>query len=528
MNKEKAKQWLFCLSLLVIFLVLLVASINNIEDELKKETIKIISSTDNQDLEEFVMKYATANNVNIEIEYAGTIEIMEKLNLGEKYDAVWASNSMWLYMLDSNIKTSNSKIISVNPVVFGIRREKAEELGFVNKDVYLSDILNAIKEGNLKFAMNSATQTNTGACAYLGFLSVLSGKPEVLTEKYLEDEEIKNNLKELFKGVKRTSGSEDFLEEMYIDEECDAIVTYETSIISINKKINSKDDQLYAIYTEDGVSISDSVFAYLGENNTNKESEFLKLQAYLLSEEGQNELIKTGRRVWYGGIKEDVDKTVFNPEWGIDTSKYITPIKFPPTQVIKKSLGMYQSELRKPVHILFALDYSGSMAGTGNTQLVNAMSYILDVEKASENYMQFSSEDRISIIFFSDKVTEPLTINDGADTKAILKTISSTSPSGGTNIYDTVSKAVDYLDTEDMEKYNVSIVLMTDGEGNNGTYKDMVSAINKAKNTIPVYSIMFGSASDQQLNDIATLTKGKVFDGRVNLLQAFKIVRGYN
>ena len=45
--------------------------------------------------------------------------------------------------------------------------------------------------------------------------------------------------------------------------------------------------------------------------------------------------MKTGRRVWYGGTNENADKTVFNPNWGIDTSKYIVPVKYPSTEVIK-------------------------------------------------------------------------------------------------------------------------------------------------------------------------------------------------
>jgi len=153
----------------------------NLSTEITKENIRIISSTDNRDLENILYDYAEENNINISIDYAGTLEIMEKLNSGEKYDAVLASNSMWLYMLD-NISTIDSKIISMNPVVFGIKKSKAEELGFVGNEVKLEDILNAIKNGKLKFAMTSATQTNTGACAYLGFLSVLSGNPEILTE----------------------------------------------------------------------------------------------------------------------------------------------------------------------------------------------------------------------------------------------------------------------------------------------------------------------------------------------------------
>lgn len=527
MNRSKyLGLTIFCF-LIFSFIFVFTVAISNLSNEITKETIRIISSTDNRDLESILIDYAKDNNINIEIDYAGTLEIMERLNSGESYDAVWASNSMWLYMLD-NISTSNSKIISMNPVVFGIKKSKAKELGFVGNEVKLEDILNAIKDGKLKFAMTSATQTNTGACAYLGFLSVLSGNPEILTEDYLNDENIRENLKALFNGVNRTSGSEEFLEEMYINGDCDAIVTYETSIIDINKKIKDEDNTIYAVYTQDGVSISDSVFAYLGEANSLNEEAFLKLQSYLLSNEGQNEFIKKGRRVWYGGIKEDVDKSIFNPEWGIDTTKYITPIKFPSAQVIKKALGVYQSELRKPTHIVFALDYSGSMTGSGIAQLREAMDFILTEEKASENYLQFSKKDKISFIMFSSKVDKPIEINNGLDTEEILEVINTKVPRGGTNIYDTVSKSIELLDKENIQEYNVSVVLMTDGEGNDGSYSNMTDTIKNAKNKIPVYSIMFGSADSEQLSKIAQLTSGKVFDGRTNLLEAFKIVRGYN
>ena len=55
---------------------------------------------------------------------------MDKLNSGEKYDAVWTANSIWLYMLDSDVKVSNSKYTSVNPIVFGIKKSKAKVVRF--------------------------------------------------------------------------------------------------------------------------------------------------------------------------------------------------------------------------------------------------------------------------------------------------------------------------------------------------------------------------------------------------------------
>ena len=39
---------------------------------------------------------------------------------------------------------------------------------------------------------------------------------------------------------------------------------------------------------------------------------------------------------------------------------------------------------------------------------------------------------------------------------------------------------------------------------------------------------MFGSASTSQLRNIAELTNATVFDGRTDLVHAFKEVRGYN
>ena len=69
---------------------------------------------------------------------------------------------------------------------------------------------------------------------------------------------------------------------------------------------------------------------------------------------------------------------------------------------------------------------------------------------------------------------------------------------------------------------------MTDGASNSGSLAQLRSSYNAIKKDIPIYSIMFGDASSYQLEGIAELTNAKVFDGRTNLLEAFKQVRGYN
>ena len=69
---------------------------------------------------------------------------------------------------------------------------------------------------------------------------------------------------------------------------------------------------------------------------------------------------------------------------------------------------------------------------------------------------------------------------------------------------------------------------MTDGESNNGTYQNLSNYYKNANSNIPIYSITFGASSEKQLQAIADLTNGKVFDGKSGLKQAFKEVRSYN
>ena len=540
-NKKRDKAYEF--AIIAVFLILMSVflmiagsdsddiKISNIKQATSKNsTFKLISSTENKDLDKVLKDFAKSKNIDLEIDYAGTIDIMQKLNSGEQYNGVWVSNSIWLYMLDSNkIKISNSKSTSINPVVFGITKEKAKELGFVDKDIYTKDIVEAIKNGKLKFSMSNPTQTNTGATAYLGLLMTLAGNPEVLQEYNLEDENLKAELKALFSGLERSSGSEDFLEELFLKGNYEAVVTYEFSIINMNKKLVAEGKEpLYIVYPIDGVSISDSPIAYIKQDSGNNEEFFKELQGYILSNEGQQILASKGRRTWYGGTKKDVDQTVFNKEWGIDTTKYIVPIKFPNTEIIKKALGIYQSELRKPVHTVFCLDYSGSMSGDGYNQLKEAMEYILTEEKASNDMLQFTSKDKISVIPFNGYILGKWHTDDGSYTKELLDNISNLRPSGATNIYETAEEAIELLKDEDMEKYNVSVILMTDGMSNVGNFRSFSKYYKYLNKDIPIYSIMFGDAYENELEDIANLTNAKVFDGKKDLLKAFKEVRGYN
>ena len=533
MKNRKTKIIPIIIGLLLIYGVI-VALGDSLSDHSKgyepysDKVFKLISSSENEVFDKELLKYAEKQNIDLNIEYADTLDIVDRLNEGEKFDAVWVSNSIWLYRLDSNVvSVKNSKSTSITPIVFGIKKSKAEELGFINKEVYMKDLLSAIEAGKLKFSMSNPTKTNSGASAYLGIVSTLAGNPEVLTEKMLNDETLKEEIKAFFSGTDRTSGDEDYLEELFLNGDYDAVMTYESSIININKKLEKeKKEPLYAIYPVDGVSISDSPFAYIDNKIDTKKEEFDKLQSYILSDSGQKLLAKYGKRTWYGGTKKDADQSVFNKEWGIDTTKYISPVKYPSTNVIKKALVMYQTEFRKPIHVVFCLDYSGSIYKSGYKELLESMDYIL-TDEASNELIQFSSSDQIDVLAFNSDVQSLGHTDNGEKTEELLRNIHEYDTGGSTALYPAAKEAIEIL-SRDGSDLGKTVILMTDGDGNVGRYSDLKNTYNEVNKDIPIYSIMFGSANEDQLEKMAKLSNGKVFNGKTDLVAAFKEVRGYN
>lgn len=529
--KKKDKIIIIVLSVMLVIYAMKNMNINIINSISfsTNNDLNILSSYENADLEDSIKSYAKKKKINLKFTYMGDLDIIDELNINSKsYDAVWIANSMWLYMLDNTYLVSDSKSISISPVVFGVKKNKATELGLTSNNVSNEDILNLIMENKLKYVMPSATKTNTGATAYIGFLNSLAGNPEILTESHLDNEELINKLTNLFKGVERVSGDENFLKEMFLkNDEYEAVISDEASLININKTLKTQGkEELYLIYPTDGVAINDSTFGFIS-NDEKKEDKFLTIQNYLLSEDGQKMLNDVGRRTWYGGTNNNADKNVFNKDWGIDTTKYLNVTRFPSKKVMTKAINLYIEAIRKPTHTIFCLDYSGSMYGTGIEELRNAMKYILDYNEASADKLQFSKKDKITVITFSSNVSNVWTTNSGYETEPLIKNIEGFGVGGGTALYDAIKKGLAILNDE-TDDYTKTIIAMTDGAVNIGSFEDLSNNYHSLNKEIPVYSITFGNANEKELRRIATLTNAKVFDGKTDLLRAFKEVRGYN
>ena len=493
-------------------------------------TLHILSGSENKELEGIIAECAQKANVKIEMAYKGSVDIMRELQNGTPdYDAVWPASSIWISLGDNNHLVKHNEPISLTPVVFGIRKSLATKLGFTDKDVSVKDILAAIKEGKISFCMTSATQSNSGASSYIGFLYALLGKQEGMTVQDLDDPNLQAQIQELLGGVERSSGSSDWLKELFLTRDYDAMVNYESLIMDTNVQLEKEGKEpLYIVYPYDGLSIADSPLGYVDHRDGKKEEAFLAFQQCLLSEEMQSEIEAAGRRIRANGVS-DKNKAVFREEWGVNTEKILAPIKMPDVEVLMKALNIYQTDFKKPSFNIYCLDFSGSMEGDGHEQLMEAMEQILIQKYARQNLLQANDGEVNIVIPFNAEVIDVLYADDSSDQalEKLYQQIEAYQTGGGTNIYTAARKALELADEYDLSQYTPAIILMTDGQsvhdlgGFEQQYKEY--AID-----IPVFAIAFGDADYGQLEEIAELTGARVFDGTKNLSEAFRSVKGYN
>ena len=492
--------------------------------------IRILSGSENQELETIIQECSEATGVEIQMEYKGSVDIMRELENGAPdYDAVWPASSIWVSMGDTGHLIKHSQSISMTPVVFGIRESLAEKLGFVGEKVSVNDILTAIRDGEMSFCMTSATQSNSGASAYIGFLYALLGKQEGLTSEDLQKPDLQADIRELLSGVERSSGSSDWLKDMFLEGDYDAMVNYECLIIDANQQLEEEGkESLYVVYPYDGLSIADSPLGYVDHGDAEKEEAFLAVQEYLLSDKTQAEIEATGRRINAGGVSKE-NQDVFNRDWGIDTERILSPIQMPEAAVLTEALNIYQTSFKKPSLNIYCLDFSGSMSGTGEEQLKEAMAQILLQENARKNFLQANAGEVNEVVFFDDTILDVQAAADDSDEALaeLNQKVADFQIAGGTDIYRAAAEALEIASGYDLTNYTPAIILMTDGRSNYN-YSNFEEVWNRYEEDIPIFSITFGDADPGQLEELAKISGGRVFDGTKDLTAAFRSVKGYN
>ena len=494
------------------------------------EPLRILAGSENKILEPTLAAFTKSSGVPVEMVYRGSVDIMLELQNGAAaYHAVWPANSLWIE-LSGNKAVRGATSITRSPVVFGIKRSKVAKLGLVaGQPLPIRRMLELARSGQLRFLMTSPTQSNSGAMAFLGGLHALVGREDAVTQTDLESPELGKNIQDFLAAVDRTSASSGWLKDLYVGNPglFDALVNYEATLIEANQElVAKKEEPLIVFYPADGQAIADSPLAFLARDDNSREADFNALRDYLLSPAVQSRLGELGRRT--GLVGTETIASAFKPEWGLDTTRILQPFPLPAAPVVRSALGLYQTTFKRPSLTAFVLDFSGSMQGVGERQLKSAMQLILVEEEANKYLLRTGRRDVTLVVPFDGKPRpfQSAAGNDPAQLDGLRTFVQQQQVGGGTDIYAGARAALAELAKhKGVEDYQTAIILMTDGKSE-GSFDDFKR--DWEKNPVPVFTIMFGQADPTQLERISKLTRARSFDGRKDLVAAFREARGYN
>jgi Ca-activated chloride channel family protein len=471
-----------------------------------------------------------ATGLDLAFTYSGTLDAIDRIAGGDRFDALWVSHGKYLAMNDAmkgRILAQEKTMLS--PVLLGLKTSKAQALGWDRQEPTWKDIADAARAGKFTFGMTNPTSSNTGLTATIGLAAALANNPDSLTEA-----DVKNpRLSDFFRGQSLTSGSSGWLAEIYERDQSkvDGIINYESVLLSLNAG-GKLSEPLTLVYPKEGIITADYPLMLL---NAERRADYDKLVAYLRGRDFQT---KMSARTLRRPINPDADMSPAIPK------RTLIELPFPgQPSLISSLLDSFLSDVRIPGSSRYVLDLSGSMEGDRIAGLRRAMLLLAsNASTGTDRYARFQNREEVGIITFSTApaatVLFPMGSTPEQNERArtdITQFINPLQAKGDTAIYSSVQQALTELGQERahrQEKRYYTVVLMTDGENNRGLsqqeFADWYRSQGESVRGIPVFPILFGEGSTQELGDLATLTGGRLFDSRSNTLAAvFKEIRGY-
>ncbi len=502
-------------------------------------TLRVLAGSELQDLQPVLDEAQKATGVSVKFEWTGTLDGADAVSSGRadgKYDAVWFPSNQYLRLDQAGkSKVLTETPVMVSPVAIGVRSSVLADLGWGDgSKVTWAQIGDAAAGGKLAYGMSDPSRSNSGFSTLVAVASAFSGAGAALTEADVQ--KATPQLKQFFTGQKMTSGSSGWLAQAYAKAEpgrIGALVNYESVLLSMNKTLPA-DRQLTVVRPVDGVVSADYPLSLLSSSGEAQHDAFKRLTAYLLKDDVQKRISETTlRRPVSAGAA---------PAAGLPTDRR-KELPFPGTRAVADGLlASYQNDLRRPSRTVYVLDTSGSMMGQRLDSLKTALGRLTGADD-TRGLRRFRNREQVSLLSFASKVkwtkshvVPPSGSSPGPETElaAINADVQSLQAEGGTALYDSLEQAYKVIEQQQAEAHDdrfTSIVLMTDGESNEGAtdgdFRKFHDALPAAEKSIPIFPIKFGEAAVGQLQGIADVSGGKLFDGGGSLDGVFEEIRGY-
>jgi Ca-activated chloride channel family protein len=491
-------------------------------------TLHILAGSELKDVEPLFPDILAKTGINLVFDYIGTLDGAEKVaGGGAGGDSLaWFSSTKYLALLpNGSSRIVAQQRIALSPVVLGVKRSRARQLGWENNaNVTWKDVAQAANTGKFSFGMTNPASSNSGFSALVGVAAAFSGTASALTVNDINADQ----LKQFFSGQHLTAGSSGFLADTFVADQSrvDGIINYESVLLGLNAG-GKLSEPLDLVYPKDGIITADYPLTLL---DSGKRDQYNSLVSYFQSADVQRRLMTdTNRRPTTAGVALD----------SRFPTQTLIELPFPgQLSVVDTLIERYLDVFSRPTHTVYVLDLSGSREGPRLDSLKAAFKLLTDPNATgTSRFARFRSREKVTLVTFSTDVidVQTFTVNDAnnpADQAPITNYVDALQAGGNTAIYSAMDRAYQIVGQQRPGAPGdfFSVVLMTDGENNSGESSgDFLNSVRAANLTsVPAFPILFGEGDVSQLNQIASATGGKVFDGRSgNLADVFKQIRGY-
>ena len=130
----------------------------------------VLAGSELRDIEPLLQKAAQAAGVPLRLSYAGALDIVERVNAGERFDAILPASGAYPALALATKPLSREKLF-YSRVALGVKAAKLKQLGWDTKAPTWGDIAQAAGAGKLHYAMTNPTSSNTGMSALFAVAS---------------------------------------------------------------------------------------------------------------------------------------------------------------------------------------------------------------------------------------------------------------------------------------------------------------------------------------------------------------------
>ncbi|WP_459934079.1 substrate-binding domain-containing protein [Fundidesulfovibrio butyratiphilus] len=472
------------------------------------DTLTLITCNEASFLEPHLRRLARKEGFHLNLRYMAVQELVRELAKGQnaQADAVIAPCAEWLALAEVQSPGVLGKPVAVMnlPVALGVRQSQAQALGLEASGVDADRLCALAAEGKFTFLLSSPSQSGAGLAVYLGMVRALSGGTDPATLS----PEAKEKLKAFFSGVSRSAGSHLWVKSLFETGAYPAMFNY-VHVLEQTAQDMARDggEPLVVTRVKGADMVCAAVFAPVRKKDAPKEL-CDKVADSLTSDRFRNHLVSQGR--------EPADRDV----------------SMPSGKVVADLLDVYQSQLRRPSLTVLAVELSSPMKGYAERELKRAVRQALDPGLLAERFLQSEPGDQLYLLVYADKVVKTWrldTLGARQRTEALAQ-FESLTPKGGSNPYSALAEAgalaakancADCLDQVILVAYDNPTV---PGK----TMAQVRQQWQSLRREVPVQGVLFGNMTPARMDEIAMVTRGRIFDGRTDLSRAVLAARAYN